>query len=213
MKRILPLVLLLLASAACLDDEPFLYRIILMGTPKANGTLLGDDGNTYSFPDATEFSWTKAPRLVTTLDVREKTGENEYSATMLEWKLPLYKNPVELTSGEVPDSLGIDEISVADIWYAGGCLNMLNVIKVVLGSGEHRVDLMLDSREPYNDTLHFEIKHNYKDRDLYGAGNTDYVFYSSFPITQYMPQKDSTVLEVKWRWDGQDGVKCGKVKI
>ena len=91
---------------------------------------------------------------------------------------------------------------------------MYNVINVKTdGSGKHIINLAFDKTRSTADTLKFTLKH----RDPVGLQDGDtvyeYGFYSSFPIRDFMPRRDSTVVQVCWTWKGDSSSAAGKVKI
>lgn len=211
MKRIVPFLLTLALAAACNTTDSFQYRLFTMGYPKSDGSLLGDDGYKYVFNELPE--WNGAKRVVAILDVMKDLGDSTFQATLQSFTTPLYKQPV-VVEGEMPDSLGSHPILVSDIWYAGGCLNMSNVMYVRTdGNGKHIINLAFDKGKSTQDTLKFIVKHNYASGFEEGEVEYEYGFYSSFPITALMPKRDSTVIKVSWMWKEGESSTSGKVKI
>ena len=215
MKRFLLIILAAAALASCTKPEPFLYRVIAFGYPQADMSLLADDGMKYIFPDAAaDFDWSGAKRVFAVFDVTKSVSDSVYQATLNRYSVPLYKEPVLVDGPDKADSLGKADIKVSDIWYSGGCLNMINVIKV-LASGEdkHTVNLVTRKKQLDKDTLRFELRHLPDPEPVEGDAVTDYTFYSTFPLGNVMPEGESIVLKVDWTWEGQARSFSGKVKI
>lgn len=212
MKRIIPIAAAAALLCACLDTEPFLYRCMTMGYVNPNGSFKADDGNTYIF-EGIEPTWKSGERLIAVMDVTEAIRDSVYRAKNVSIAYPLYKKPVYVPAGQaVPDTLGTDEITMNNGWYSGGCLNMTNQIKIVPDTGPSIVNLLIETREGVTDTLYITLKHR-SDADIPEfAALSPYTFYSSFPIAQYLPEKDSVVLNISWFWDGKQAGTSAKVK-
>ncbi len=214
MKRLFTIAAALLLLAACTDFEPFLYQCAVMGYTRTANTIKGDDGCIYSFDfDMIENSWDTGTRVFVLMDVTEAVSDSVFKATNASFIYPLYKDPIVLEAGEIPDTLGTDGILMSDGWYSGGCLNMANRINVVEGVGYHRINLLVDKREEDSDTLRMQLFHRWVDAvESVTASASGYSFYSSFPIRQYLPEKDSVVLKISWTWDGEASSLEAKVK-
>lgn len=202
------------ALCACApDNEPFLFRSALMGYLQEDGSLKGDDGRIYYFSNVQDNNgWEDVKRLMVLIDVTEKiSGENTYSARLLNYEVPLYKEPVVGDDQHLIDSLGTSPLQVNDAWLAGGCINMVNTLLFADREKKHTVDLRLKEYPPSGDTLKFALMHNAGDDivDEYAedfSGST-FSFYSSFPIDQFLPEnKDNLVLTLEWRWKGETNV-------
>ena len=196
----------------CLDLDPFLYRCMMMGYANPNGSFKADDGNTYIF-EGIDPTWNAGDRLIAVMDVTEQIRDSVYKAKNVSVGYPIYKKPVYIADGQaVPDTLGQDEIIMSNGWYAGGCLNMANQIKVIPDTGTHIINLLVEARPDIQDTLFITLKHR-ADGNLPDAyATSSYSFYSSFPIAEYLPEKDSVVLKLSWFWDGKEGGTVAKVK-
>ena len=211
MKKIIPLLLAFAIFSSCDELDPYLYRVFTMGNPQADGSLLGDDGVTYVFKDIPD--WNDAKRVVAIMDVTKEVNEYRKEALLQSYTTPLSRKPV-VVEGAMPDSLGTDPVMVSDAWYAGGYLNMSNVISVRSdGSGKHVINLAFDKGNSTPDTMLFYMKHNYVEGKDEVIPHNDYGFYSSFPLSGLMPERDSTVIKICWNWDGTDTAITGKVKI
>ncbi|MBO4476205.1 MAG: hypothetical protein J5737_05760 [Bacteroidales bacterium] len=215
MKRLFAFILALTAFSACIDQDPFLYRIVTFGFPQEDGSLLADDGIRYILNStATDFDWARLPRVIAVLDVTEAVSDSTYKARLQQYTTPVYKEPVVVSEGELPDTLGTDDILVSDVWYSGGCLNMMNVIELQQNdTGGHMISLVADCREESPDTLKFEIHH--KSNQAYTPADmlSDYSFYSSFPVKSLMPKRDSVIIKVSWTWNGEPASASGKIKL
>ena len=184
-----------------------------MGYLQEDGSLKGDDGRIYYFSNVQDSNgWEDVKRLMVLIDVTEKiSGENTYSARLLNYEVPLYKEPVVGDDQHLIDSLGSSPLQVNDAWLAGGCINMVNTLLFADREKKHTVDLRLKEYPPSGDTLKFALMHNAGDDivDEYAedfSGST-FSFYSSFPIDQFLPEnKDNLVLTLEWRWKGETNV-------
>jgi len=209
MKRILvPFILAILATVSCESLDPFLYRVAMFGYPQSDGSFLADDGVKYVFSSGEIES---TPRAFAVLDVTKEFDDGSKEARLVQYSIPLYKEPVVVTSVEIPDTLGTSEVGVLDAFYSGGCLNMLNVISVRSEGGDnHHINLMVDARE-VSDTLRLVLKH----RASWGTGDQhshkDFRFYSSFPIESLLPEKDSVIVKLSWEWEEEAGSMVSKV--
>ena len=207
--------LILIAATAALvcscqpDNEPFLFRSALMGYLQEDGALKGDDGRTYYFSNLVSGKdWGDVKRLMVLIDVTQKIdGENTYSANLLNYEVPLYKEPLVGNDQSLIDSLGTDPLYVNDAWLSGGCINMLNTLLFADHEKKHTVDLLLKEYPLSSDTLKFALMHNAGDDvvDEYAEDLSDntYSFYTSFPIEKYLPEKGGIVLSLEWRWKGE----------
>lgn len=209
MKRLIPFMAAALLVAGCIDMEPFLYRCMTMGYAKSDGSLRADDGNTYYF-EGIDVTWKAGDRLLAVMDVTEAIRDSVYKAKNVSVAYPLYKKPIYIAQGqEVPDTLGHDEIIMNNGWYSGGCLNMLSQIKTVPETGPHIVNLLI---EPGTDTLFFTLKHRSDAEVAKDIALSPYSFYASFPISEFLPEKDSIAVKIQWFWDGEDGSVVTKMK-
>ena len=200
MKRILAIAAVCCALVSCSKYTPFLYRIVTMGFTRSDATLLADDGRVYSFTEGAKPEWGEGTRVMAIMDVRSELTDSTRLASMVSWTAPLYKQPVVVTKDPLPDTLGTDGIAMLDGWYAGGCLNMLNRISVVKGTGTHVVNLLADRRRDSSDTLYLELRHRSDYTPAENEVESNYDFYSSFPIKELVRELDSAVLALSWRW-------------
>lgn len=216
MKRLFLFLLAVAAFVSCLDQDPFLYRLVTFGYTGSDGSLVADDGMKYVFPAGVpDEGWGDSRRVVAVIDVVEAVSDSIFNARLQQYVVPVFKDPVVLTDPEVPDSLGTGDVAVTSVWYSGGCLNMSNAIRIADGekAGSHVINLMADLRNPVQDTIKFELHHR---SELDGSPiepASSYTFYSSFPVSSLMPKRDSVVLKVSWIWEGQPASVSGKVKI
>ncbi len=213
MKRLIPFLLAVSALASCDMLDPFLYRVVTFGYPQSDNSFLGDDGYRYVF-GSSGVDWQGLPRAVAVIDVSKEVSDTQREGKLVQFFTTMYKNPVVVTTPEIPDSLGNREINVSDVWYSGGCLNMYNVIRTPEnGAGTHVVNLVVDKREPVTDTLRLLLRHRFDTSDPVSDVTRNYDFYSSFPLEKEMPERDSVVLKVSWTWDGKEYSTSGKVGI
>lgn len=220
-KKLLPLMLVLSIFVSCdMDSEPFLYRGFMMGFLQEDGTFKGDDGRTYIFNNISAgFDWKDAHRLFALFDVTEEMADGRYSANLLDYTFPLYKEPLKSTEVENPETIGPDPIDVEDAWFSGGCINMSNLFRYRAdGEALHTVNLLVDLSKPVTDTLHLVVKHDAGsdrlDTDIPPAEYNLYQFYSSFPVASFFPEdKEAGVIEIKWTWEEGEKSMCNKVNL
>lgn len=205
---------------ACTNKvDPILYRIAQMGFVQKDGSFLGDDGRTYVFSNVgTDVEWDNVERLMAVFDVTASIdGEDKYSANLLDYQAPLYKKPFAGNSQELIDSLGTAPLKVNDIWFSGGCLNMLNTLTFNNADSKHSVDLLIKAYPPASDTLKMVLMHNAggDQVDEYAEEmiENSYSFYSSFPLKDYLPTEGELVLSLEWRWKGETQTIDSKVKF
>lgn len=213
MKRLI-LLLMAVAAASCIKTDPFLYRVITFGYPRENMDLLADDGVRYVFPKAEAgFDWNGAKRVYAVIDVTKALSDSVYEARLDSYKIPLFKEPVVVDGPDQADALGTADIKVNDIWYSGGCLNMVNVIRVLAsGDDKHTVNLVVKSKQIAGDTVRFEMRHLPDPPAGDGDSITDYTFYSSFPLKGVLEEGEH-IIKVSWNWEGAARSFSGKVKI
>ena len=183
------------------NSDPILYRASMMGFLQEDGSLKGDDGRTYVFTNLESgVSWKGAERLMAIFDVTaELVAGERYSARILAYDFPLYKPISFAETPEAADALGNDPIYYEDGWYSGGCLNMINTFLHGNPDITHTVSLLVESLPTSSDTLAVSLKHDAKG----DSGESAFTFYSSFPISEYLPEGKSTVLTIKWLWDDE----------
>lgn len=196
------LLLALAAALACscnFDSEPILYRASMMGFLQEDGSFKGDDGRTYVFSNLESgHSWQDAERIMTIFDVTAELSVNErYAARLLAYDFPLYKPASFAQTPEEEEALGNDPILYKDGWYSGGCLNMINTFLHGNPDTPHTVSLLVKQLPESSDTLRVRLMHNAAG----DSGESEFTFYSSFPISEYLPEDKSTVLTVEWLWD------------
>ena len=213
MKRIIAILISFAAVTACIDLDPFLYRCITMGFVKADGSLRADDGRIYTFGDYSP-EWKAGERVVAIMDVKSAVNDSVFNAQNMSYSYPLFKKPVVADPGSTePDTLGVDDIRMIEGWYAGGYLNMSAQIKMVEGKGPEIVNLMIDNTKSASlDTLNLVLRHRSDYEPQTGEVRTNYSFYASFPLREYIAAKDSVVLKVSWKWEGEAGSVEAKVE-
>lgn len=207
MKRFLYIILCLAVLAGCDKSEPIIYRGTMFGTMQSTGVMLGDDGGTYHFRNVSELgtSFPSSGRIVVMFDVYSKLEdkEREYDAAVLQYAIPLTKDPVTCNTEEEDAALGDDPIEMSNGTCSAGYLNLLCTALIREASPvTHLVNLQIVPGEN-PDTLHTVLRHNAGD-DKVTDDNMEFFseqqFYASFPIGAYLPEEGTIVLEVKWFW-------------
>ena len=207
MKKLLFVLATALMLVSCASKDGMLYRTLMYGFVLEDGSLYADDGCTYTFNNLSSFTQLPEPedRILALFDVveAEEGSETRFRAMLLQYVLPLYK-PVDLCGSDAEiERYGQDPINISALGYSGGCINMENEIVVISGSDvKHLVSLVHDGARSSEDTVKFVLCHDagddavVKDFDI----TARYGFYSSFPIRDLLPEKDSFVLEIKYFW-------------
>ena len=209
MKRFLfTLLAAALCLTSCMSTKEILYRGQMFGTMKGVGVMLGDDGRNYRFNNNDQMT-TNMPasgRIVAIFDVYSlmEGTSNDYEAELLDYVVPLCKEPVVCTTAEEELALGDAPVALTDGVWGGGHLNMLcTALMLPNSSATHTIDLQIVPSENA-DTLHTILRHNSGEdiiNDLTRDSFAEYPFYASFPLDEYLPEGKSTVLEVKYLWD------------
>lgn len=210
MKRITLLLLCaVLCLPACKTTKDILYRGSMFGTMQGTWIFLGDDGRTYRFTNIESSDFMpKEGRMVALFDVYEKVSgsENSYLAEILDYSVPLSKEPVTCSTEEEDAALGDDPIRMDDGNWSGEYLNMLCTVMVEEESrATHEINLQIvPGATP--DTLHVVLRHKTGESAEGEEGTGQYVqypFYASFPLADKLVEGKTTTLEIKWFWDSQ----------
>ena len=205
MKRML-LIAVALLCAACTELPDMLYKSLLFGDMQSSGVFRGDDGVTYTFGNLEDFKgFPSSGRLVVLLEAYEKgDADDRYFARIVNYAVPLCKEPVKDLSEEEEAALGPDPIRMDRAVISGGHINMQFSIMVKDGSDvKHEINLELLPSTP-NDTLHMVLRHNAKG-DRYDGSDPDsfntYSYYACFPIRDAVKAGNYSAMEISWLWD------------
>lgn len=220
MKRILfAMFAAALCLSSCMESKDILYRGSMFGTLTNSATMKGDDGRTYIFTNAGELA-TEFPsegRIVAIFDViKLRDGSSDvYEAELLDYTVPLCKEPVVCETPEEIAALGDDPLHFTDGTWGGGHLNLLCSAYIRMDSTvPHYINLQVVPGENA-DTLHTVLRHNAgedKVTDVNFEMFTDYPFYASFPLADRIPESGSVILEIKWFWDNEWHSTCTEIK-
>ena len=209
MKRILLFCVAALLAASCNEIPDILYRALLFGDMTSPTVLSADDGCEYHFNNVTtDMGLPSEGRVVVILNALSKIEgtDNRYEAQLVNFSVPLYKEPVLCPTKDNADSLGLDPIELADAYYGGGCINMLcNAIFGTSASTKHVVNLAVDTSVA-SDTLHLSLRHDAQTDKMEVNEMDDYVeksFYASFPMGDLIPASGEKVIEFSWYWDNK----------
>lgn len=210
MKRLLYVILCLAVLAGCDKAEPILYRGTMFGTMQSAGVMLGDDGGTYHFRNFSDMSssFPSSGRIVAMFEVYSKLEdkEREYEAKVLQYAVPLCKEPVTCATEEEDAALGDDPVEMTNGSCSAGYLNLLcTALTREVSTVPHYINLQIVPGEN-PDTLHTVLRHNAGDDKVTDENVeffSDHSFYASFPISSYLPEEGTIVLEIKWFWDDE----------
>lgn len=212
MKRLILTVIAAVFCSACVNlDSGFLFREIGMGFVQKDGTILSDNGNSYTVTDnACEARFKDSNRILYSLEAITERPGKAYDVRLLQCYNVLYKDPVKLSEVTDPKSLGNDPIRVTDAWVSGGCLNMEVQLYVKIGSEvKHFLNLVCDEALTREDgTLDLMFTHNAgEDKidemdpspDFYLA-----VTYVSFPLQKLCSPDGKIKAILRWIWGGDE---------
>lgn len=198
--RIYLSILLTLLVISCQKDDTIHYSNVTMGN-FVNGQFISDQGITYDIVEQTcSVDTDTLGRSMVSCDILTKTGDNRYNIRLNEFSSIFTKDPIESTA--VTDSTIFVEnpLSVSEIWYAGGYLNLYIYIPIKEGSTQtHLINLMKNDDRSVADNYVFSLKHNAYG-EILTEEDTDFVLggtYVSFPIANII-QGDHAKLTLEW---------------
>lgn len=209
MKRILLFCVAALLAASCNEIPDILYQALLFGDMTAPAVLSADDGCEYHFNNVTtDTGLPSEGRVVALFNAVSKIEgtDNKYEAQLVNFTVPLYKEPVLCPTKDDADSLGLDPIKLIDGYYGGGCLNLVcNAVFGTSATAKHVVNLAVDTSVA-SDTLHLSLRHDAQDDKMEVNEMDDYTeksFYASFPMGDLIPSSGEKIIEFSWYWDNK----------
>lgn len=219
MKRILLICFAAMLAASCNDFPEILYKGLMFGDMTGPSMFHADDGCWYQFNNITsENGVPTSGRIVALFNAVSKVegSDDRYIAELVDFSIPLYKEPVLCPTADDADSLGLDPVAIADGYYGGGCLNFS--CKAVFGKSmniKHEINLAVDTSSP-SDTLHVSLRHDAHKDKMEVNEMEDYSeksFYASFPMGDLIPASGEKVIELSWFWDNkwQKAIKIVKL--
>lgn len=166
-----------------------------------DGKFISDQGITYDIVEQTCSGMADTlNRAMISCDVLSKTADDRYDIRLTGFDEIFTKSPVDSTAIEDADILVENPLSVGEIWYAGGYLNMFIYIPIKEGSiRTHLINLVRDDRNSTSQNYTFTLKHN-AFGEIITADDTDFILggtYVSFPIANII-KEDKTLLTLCW---------------
>lgn len=216
MKRfIISMTLAAVCLCSCDLTPDILYRAMLFGDMQGETVFRADDNCTYHFTNITASAGLPTSgRLLAYFDVRKQVEgtENEFEATLNDYRIPIVKDPVLCLNKAEEIALGYNEIRFDNGTISGGYLNtQCTILRETELHGEPNVNLQLmKAPDASSDTLHFVLRYN-SGKDVVADFTTDIAdvtFYACFPIADLLFTDKKTVVEVKWLWDGTWNKAC-----
>lgn len=201
------IVALMIATASCKKDDTLRYNNVTMGNV-VNGTFVSDQGNMFNVVENNSGKKIEdEKRAIISCDVlRQVAGtENEYEVRLNSLASVFTKSPIK--AGEITDEEKMVEnpISISDIWYAGGYMNLQILFFIKENSNTtHQLNLVLNETDTTKDGYSFTLRHNAYG-DLPDDENTDFQDYViagtfvSFPISDII-KEDETKITINWKW-------------
>ena len=208
---IISMAVMILFAASCKKDDTIRYNNITMGNV-VNGLFISDQGNTFHVVEnnsGREIENEK--RAIIACDVLKQVPgkENEYEVRLNQVASVFTKQPVkasEVTDEEVKVE---DPISINDIWFAGGYVNLQIMFLVEEKSTTtHMINLVLDDSNA-EEGYRFTLRHNaYGDLLTESSPESNNyilgVSYVSFPISSII-KEDEAKLTFDWKWYAHAG--------
>ena len=200
MQRILISLLISLCLLSCQKDETIRYNNVTMGN-FVDGKFISDQGITYDIVEQTCSGMADTlDRAIISCDVLSKTGDDRYDIRLTGFDEIFTKQPVDSTTVKEADILVENPLSVGEIWYAGGYINMFIYIPIKEGSTRtHLINLVRDDMNSTSENYIFTLKHN-AFGEIITAEDTDFILggtYVSFPIANVI-KGDKTQLTLCW---------------
>lgn len=207
----------ILAATSCKKDDTLRYNNVTMGNV-VNGTFVSDQGNMFNVVENNSGKEIEnEKRAIISCDVlRQVAGtENEYEVRLNSFQSVFTKSPIK--AGEITDDEKKveDPISINDIWYAGGYLN-LQILVFIKENSEtvHQLNLVINETDTAKDGYSFTLRHNAYG-DLPDDENTDFQDYViagtfvSFPISDII-KEDEAKITINWKWYESAGMGITK---
>ena len=194
---------------SCQKDDTIYYNNITMGN-FVEGQFISDQGITYDIVEQTCSGETDTlKRAIISCDVLSKAVENKYNVRLNGFDAIFTKDPVDSTAVKDSSIFVENPLSVGEIWYAGGYLNMYIYIPIKEGSTQtHLINLVRDNEKSTSETYRFTLKHN-AFGEVITAEDTNFVLggtYVSFPIANLI-QTDKALIILNWTsHDEQEGM-------
>ena len=194
------------------------YSNVTMGN-FVDGEFISDQGLSFNIVEKTCSDVTDTlTRAMISCDVLSRSEDGGYNIRLTGVDEIFTKNPVDSTSvASDTEIMTENPLSIEEIWYAGGYLNMLIYIPVKENSKQaHLINLVRNDVNTQDGTYRFTFKHN-AFGELITASDSDFLLasaYVSFPIAQLF-QKDEKKVQIVLNWtsnEEKEGVWSDEMK-
>ncbi|MBR5499381.1 MAG: hypothetical protein IKV75_04375 [Bacteroidales bacterium] len=184
-----------------------------------DGEFISDQGLSFNIVEKTCSDVTDTlTRAMISCDVLSRSEDGGYNIRLTGVDEIFTKNPVDSTSvASDTEIMTENPLSIEEIWYAGGYLNMLIYIPVKENSKQaHLINLVRNDVNTQDGTYRFTFKHN-AFGELITASDSDFLLasaYVSFPIAQLF-QKDEKKVQIVLNWtsnEEKEGVWSDEMK-
>lgn len=199
-KTLLFIIPLILCVSSCYKDSTLRYCNVTMGD-MTDGVFISDQGNRFEIKEQTcAGTLDTIKRAMITCDILSKTGEDTYDIRLNGFSSVFTKSPVDSTAVTDSSIFVEDPVSIGEMWYSGGYLNMFICLPIKPDSKTaHMINLVLDDEASKDGLYLFTLKHN-----AYGEVITeddkDFVLggtYTSFPVSNII-KEDKAEIRVSW---------------
>ena len=199
-------------------DNTLQYSNVTMGN-FVDGEFISDQGLSFNIVEKTCSDVTDTlTRAMISCDVLSRSEDGGYNIRLTGVVEIFTKNPVDSTSvASDTEIMTENPLSIEEIWYAGGYLNMLIYIPVKENSKQaHLINLVRNDGNTQDGTYRFTFKHN-AFGELITASDSDFLLasaYVSFPIAQLF-QEDEKKVQIVLNWtsnEEKEGVWSDEMK-
>lgn len=198
--------LLSIFVCSCAADFSLHYGNITMGN-FVEGKFISDQGLTFNIVERTcSVDIDTLERAMISCDILTCTGESQYNVRLTDFNPIFSKYPVDSTSVTDNDIFKEDPLSINEVWYSGGYLNMhINVPVKENSRQKHLVNLVRNDMESSTGMHEFTFKHN-AFGEVITADDYDFIpssAYISFPIAQLF-KDDEQNIQIILNWTSNE---------
>ena len=200
-----------LAAVSCQSDDTLYYNNMTMGNI-VDGRFVSDQGNTFNIVDQLCGGKLETEkRAMVICDVLNETAgaENEYDVRLRDFYSVLDKDAVPFENATEGEIAVQDPITVEQLWYSGGYLNMLIRFHIVSGSETMHLINLVYSKDAEGKYI-LNLRHNAYDEVYAEKPEGTMIFngggYVSFPITKFIKEDEARVF---LKWTGYETTEGG----
>lgn len=211
LKKIFSFAAIVICMVACQKDDTLQYYNAIIGN-FSEGGFISDQGLKLNITERNcQEVADSIVRAIIVCDILAKTGEGEYDIRLHDVSRVFTKAPVDST--EVTDSAIFVEnpLSVGEMWYSGGYINMYIYIPMKPGSTRaHLINLVRNDGLEEEGVYEFVLKHNAYG-EVMSIMDQDFVLggaYVSFPVSGIFTS-DKAQIRIKWTAHKEEEGKWG----